>query len=310
MLDPKFVRRVRDKIAEVVQGGDDADRTRALDLLAERYAAWISVPNLDALQSDLDFLASWILAGNGPPDSDIRYEIQRDYLVAVDPSSEDKVDGMGGVLSTELWVEAAAGNLAPQAKERIGKEIKAHYDEALEEEHDSGLGSVSVHLKALERLGDPLAAAKIFRKTYLTAWEGYQLSILLDPSKVVSRSHNMPAFWFLALFGSAFWYLIGMGVSMLLFIATIVVYEFVVFNVIPPLARKSKGRRAYAWLMTSCLFVVFATFGFFFSSGLNLKLDTLLSSFIGIAVLVFFVYGACMYSFLLRKRLPFPDQSC
>lgn len=306
MLNPKFIEKVHAKLASVVQGVEGADKECALSLLAERYAEKIASPKFWSKERWL-LRDSWFLAGEGFPSLEIHAEIQRNYLIALDPSAESEIDSMGCLLSADLWVNAAAADLAPEAKERIAKEIGAHYDDALEEELCSGKDGVPAHLAALKRLGDPRAAAKIFQKTCLTAREDSRLSKLLKPPAFLMTRYGGILPIFVCIFYTISW-LKSEPISWFLFFGSAVVVKIVISQIVPRLVTINEGRRAYTWVLVSGVFLLTVACGLGISSDLIQSLGTLEVSLIFAAILAFFVYVAYSYSFLARKRLPFPEQ--
>jgi hypothetical protein len=74
------------------------------------------------------------------------------------------------------WLEVATRRLAEPAKERIRAEIEAHYAEAVIEQSVKGLSQIAAEAEALAELGDAKAAARRFRKGYLTKWETQKLN--------------------------------------------------------------------------------------------------------------------------------------
>src|SRR4051812_22444050 len=75
------------------------------------------------------------------------------------------------ILSISEWLDIATEGLASSARHRIASEIKGHYDEALQIHLANGQTPLGATLLAMEDLGDPQAAAKIYHRTYLTKKE-------------------------------------------------------------------------------------------------------------------------------------------
>jgi hypothetical protein len=71
----------------------------------------------------------------------------------------------------ERWLEIATENLEAPDKERVAREIEAHYAEAVTAHIAAGEPDLSAQDAALEELGEPKAAAANFQKSYLTGCE-------------------------------------------------------------------------------------------------------------------------------------------
>ena len=305
MKNLKLIERVHEKLASVVQGGADPDKERALTLLTERYAARINAPNLGETPRWLDCM-QWILAGEGPPPFEILLDIQRDYLNTLAPSARSEIDAVGIILTTDLWVEVAAANLAPEAKERISKEIKAHYEDALEEASSTESNDLLTHFEALNRLGDPRKAAKIFRKTYLTAREHSRLSNIIGPFKRTKRDNLSAILMILVIALLTYQSLLSKETLLLSCVGSFYLFGIVLTRLVPPLVRTNRVRRAYGWIMASAIPVPVA-FGAWLADFINFS-NVFVYSLVGMVALVFYAHQAYWYSFLLRKRLPAPEQ--
>jgi hypothetical protein len=70
-----------------------------------------------------------------------------------------------------FWIRTATHGLCAIAKERIAREVQAHYEAALDDYVAKGETPWQAHRRALDGLGDPEAACRGFERTYLTAKE-------------------------------------------------------------------------------------------------------------------------------------------
>jgi len=66
------------------------------------------------------------------------------------------------------WLEIATGKLVPFAQARIRAEIEAHYAEAVKSHQDTGLSETNAQAVALADLGNAYAAARKYRREFLT----------------------------------------------------------------------------------------------------------------------------------------------
>jgi hypothetical protein len=66
------------------------------------------------------------------------------------------------------WLEIATKGIAAAGKERIEREIEAHYADAVEAHRERGESEEVAHTKSLEELGEPGKAAEKFQQEYLT----------------------------------------------------------------------------------------------------------------------------------------------
>lgn len=84
------------------------------------------------------------------------------------------------------WLKVATAGLCDEAKARVRSEIESHYQDALDSLVQDGLTEKAVVRQAIEALGDPKAARKIFRSIHLTVFQ-YRivkcLSVELDDAK-------------------------------------------------------------------------------------------------------------------------------
>lgn len=303
MLNPDFVmqhqkRRIQTMIKPLVEGGTDAKRTQALDALAERYASGCS--NVSRVPTKRSPLYKWLSGFDSSPNLRVQRIVQRDYLLALDPESETLVAAMGNNLSTNLWVEVAARKLAQYAKERILDEIKAHYRDAFEEEIRNGHKSIAAHREALKRLGNPKAAGKVFRKTYLSIAEERRFTRFLHPESV--RGYELLVWLFVCI------WLVSILVSGpfslgTLAYAALTLLSFIGRFIVPPLVRARNGRRAFVWQIASFLLMLPIFLGYYFS-GYELLLHPALLGFAVGASVAFMSVITYLYSFLIRKQLP------
>ncbi len=87
----------------------------------------------------------------------------------------------------DAWLARATHGLCPQARERVQREIAAHYDEAFEHLRGTEMSPEAADALALEGLGDDATANKALRKTYLTNWQQRLLASLSEPVKPLTR---------------------------------------------------------------------------------------------------------------------------
>ncbi len=90
------------------------------------------------------------------------------------------------IKSLPEWLNAATNNLSAPAKERIKLEIESHFQQAIESHCAEGVTEGQAQTRALAELGDAKAAAKSFRKTYLTATEAIVIGTTLNRYRRVS----------------------------------------------------------------------------------------------------------------------------
>jgi hypothetical protein len=79
------------------------------------------------------------------------------------------------------WLETATEGIAPAGKERITREIGAHYTDAVAALRDKGESEEVAQARALEVLGDPTQALKRFRKNFITDLEEKEIARLRMP---------------------------------------------------------------------------------------------------------------------------------
>lgn len=75
------------------------------------------------------------------------------------------------VTTLSEWLEVATRKLENTAKERIRKEIEAHYAEAVQTHREEGSTEIAAQAAALEELGDARTAGRRFRREHLTQGE-------------------------------------------------------------------------------------------------------------------------------------------
>jgi hypothetical protein len=102
------------------------------------------------------------------------------------------------------WLEIATDKLVKPAKTRIQTEIEAHFTEAIAGYVQGGLSEQDAESRALEELGDAKAAAKRFRRSYLTERQKECLrQALKEMRSVFLLLMNFSMFWMLFLDGLA-----------------------------------------------------------------------------------------------------------
>ena len=90
------------------------------------------------------------------------------------------------IKSLPEWLNTATENLSAPAQERIKLEIESHFEQAMENHRGEGLTESQAQVRALTELGDARAAAKSFRKSYLTATESKVLDVEWNRCRSVS----------------------------------------------------------------------------------------------------------------------------
>jgi len=79
------------------------------------------------------------------------------------------------VTSLAEWLEIATDGIAAAGRERITREIEAHFAEAVKAHLAQGESEPVAQINALEELGDAKTAGRRFRKRHLTAQEEQRL---------------------------------------------------------------------------------------------------------------------------------------
>jgi hypothetical protein len=105
-------------------------------------------------------------------------------------------DGMEGALKRKGlagWLEYATDQLAAPARERITREIEAHYADAVQAHIDGGEPEAVARTAALTELGDPTKAAADFRKRHLTEREAKCLQYIA--SRAPKPLFSLSTFW-------------------------------------------------------------------------------------------------------------------
>jgi hypothetical protein len=85
------------------------------------------------------------------------------------------------------WLEIATRGLAAPGKERITREIEAHYAEAVQARVDQGEIQHNAEARALAELGNPVSAAKRFERSHLTKDEAEYLANLDGKKRTASK---------------------------------------------------------------------------------------------------------------------------
>jgi hypothetical protein len=94
------------------------------------------------------------------------------------------------------WLEIATEGIAAAGKERITREIEAHYAEAVEAHLAKGESESFAQTNAISDLGDANAAAKRFRKNHFTEKEVRSIaSIRKNAAKPLSLFVNLLIPW-------------------------------------------------------------------------------------------------------------------
>jgi hypothetical protein len=108
------------------------------------------------------------------------------------------------VTNVSEWLEIATVGIAADGKERITREIKTHYCEAVEAHLKQGKSEQVAQTKALEELGDPWAAARRFRKKHLSGAEQKFLHALYN--RAFAPVRNPSVIFCVILFPLMFYY--------------------------------------------------------------------------------------------------------
>jgi hypothetical protein len=96
------------------------------------------------------------------------------------------------------WIARATEALCSDAQSRIRIEIESHYRDAVVTLTESGLDVDAAHRATMRGLGDPVAALKAFRKTYLTSWQDELLADLRKGVKPVEAASSLGSFGLIA----------------------------------------------------------------------------------------------------------------
>jgi uncharacterized membrane protein len=78
------------------------------------------------------------------------------------------------------WLEIATAELIPPSGERIRLEIEAHFADSVESHQANGCSEAEAHAAVLAELGDPIEAAKRFRRRHLTEKDAKQVRQMLN----------------------------------------------------------------------------------------------------------------------------------
>jgi hypothetical protein len=98
----------------------------------------------------------------------------------------------------ENWIARVTTTLCSDAQSRIRIEIESHYRDAVVTLTQSGLDVDAAHRATIRGLGDPEAALKAFRKTYLTSWQDKLLADLRKGVKPADAASSLGFFGFIA----------------------------------------------------------------------------------------------------------------
>ena len=96
------------------------------------------------------------------------------------------------------WLVLATFGLVAPARERIKREIEAHFADAVATHVSEGLSQEAAEARALEELGDIHSAAKAFKKKHITEEEEKWLQTLLTENSPQRHPRRMR--YFIALF--------------------------------------------------------------------------------------------------------------
>ena len=84
------------------------------------------------------------------------------------------------ITSLTEWLDTATATLSAPAKERIQLEIESHFQEAVASHCAQGMTGIEAQARALAELGDAQAAARTFRRSYLTEAEAKVVKMELE----------------------------------------------------------------------------------------------------------------------------------
>ena len=168
-----------------------------------------------------------------------RKSIGLDKLYAHIVDDELSAEGhrrLGHTIVSE-WIDCATRGLCEDARERIRKEIEAHYEEAVSEYRENGGTLKESHKAAIRSLGSPERARRVYRKTYLTAHEWQCIDCL-------TRADSLKRRWFWYGMGLLNWlYLVAFGVGGVfrsnVSPAIVLIFGFVAVSVTLEMARRS-----------------------------------------------------------------------
>jgi len=164
--------------------------------------------------------------------------------------------------SVAEWLDIATKGLAPDAKAKVSAEIRAHYDEAVEEYLNTEMPSAQAHAEALQGLGDPRAARRRLRRVHLTEGEKRHL-LYVENSGTVAPSRavlGVSGFLMLAFFSEPKLYYFWASV--------LILYAYCLT---PPLLRWERFSQAHMLLLVHLVFIVAfcASFGLAIASELS-----------------------------------------
>ena len=77
------------------------------------------------------------------------------------------------------WLNIASDGLCADARDRVAREVSAHFVDALQDGLANGLDAASARDHAILGLGSPRAARRAYRRTFLTTREEGQVEMLL-----------------------------------------------------------------------------------------------------------------------------------
>jgi len=149
------------------------------------------------------------------------------------------------------WIATASSGLCEEAENRVEREIKDHYADAMYEHIDAGKSLLEAHRTAIEALGDPRHARRTFRQTYMTCGEHAFLQKILKPSK--SEWIGFTALWVVIYR----WHETSVGNKLLLIMLPVILAFMVVHHII---SSRMSSRRVLAWSALTSLGAVACCF--------------------------------------------------
>ncbi len=83
------------------------------------------------------------------------------------------------------WIRIATDGLSDESQRRVLEEITAHFHDAVEDGMSRGQTEEAASEEAVKNLGNPRAARRAFRRTYLTRYQDRIVRDLIAPRKII-----------------------------------------------------------------------------------------------------------------------------
>jgi len=203
------------------------------------------------------------------------------------------------------WLDVAIGDLIPSAQNRVRREIEAHFAEAVQNQLASGLTEPAAQAAALADFGSPKAAARRFRREYLTQIHANQIIKIVNTS-----SRDLVPWMFIGLLVLA---IDGLTLGLLneysgnnrgwiyWFQAATVFLHFAVFLSVRIAAFLLAGRRITQPIRSQLLFMHYVSLLMLYT---NFAIPGLYAPFAANIIVLFAVYAGTAWIFLRwRKKL-------